>query len=183
MIETDRLVIRPPLEDDRARFVELFANEEFTVFSSDGAHDAESANRRFDGMLRLAELVPYAKQPVIEKTTGSIVGYSGVGSIAFEGVDRLEWGWRFVPEARGHGYATEATTALLEVADARDDGEMLCLMAASNQPSRRVAEKVGFAWWRSINWNDDPNDATDLLLRPIGGGGPPLLVPGAPLGT
>ncbi len=178
-IRTDRLIIRPPAKRDRARFVELFTDEAFTVFS-DGVHDVESANTRFDLMLLLAEAVQYAKQPVIERTSGVIVGYTGVGSVLLDGVDRLEWGWRLVPEARGDGYATEATAALLLVADRVDDGEMLCLVDADNHPSRRVADKVGFKWWRSIEWAGDPNDVTDALVRSIGSGGPPLTAPEYP---
>lgn len=175
-IETDRLIIRPPVEGDRSRFVELFTDETFTVFSS-GVHDLESANTRFDRMLLLADAVPYAKQPVIERASGSIVGYTGVGTIEFEGLDRLEWGWRFVPEARGSGYATEATVALLDAAESHDDGEILCIIAAANHPSRRVADKTGFRPWRRIEWEGDPNDSVDLLLRPLGAGGSPLLAP------
>lgn len=93
------------------------------------------------------------------------------------GVDRLEWGWRLIPDVRGQGYATEATTALLSVADNADDGEMLCLIHVDNHASRRVADKVGFKWWRRIEWPHDPNDITDALVRPIGFGGPPLTAP------
>ena len=96
MTETERLTIRAPAEGDRPRFVELFTDEDFTVFSSD-VHNVESANTRFDRMLALADVFPYAKQPVIERATGIIVGYPGVGSVVFDGLDRLEWGWRFVP--------------------------------------------------------------------------------------
>ncbi len=173
--ETDRLTIRRPVESDRLRFVELFTDETFTVFS--GVHDMESANARFDRMLALADAVPYAKQPVIERATGIIVGYTGIGTVVLDGLDRLEWGWRFVPGARGRGYATEATTALLDVADAHDDGEVLCIIDADNLPSRRVADKVGFHWWRRFNWPEDPTAPTDLLLRSVGTGGPPLVVP------
>lgn len=174
--ETERLIIRTPVEGDRARFVELFTDEAFTVFSS-GVHDAASANTRFDRMLALSAAVLYAKQPVVERSTDLIVGYTGVDTIELDGVERLEWGWRFIPSARGRGYATEATTALLAVADAVDDGEMLCIIAADNRPSRRVADKVGFRWWRHIHWGGDPAEPTDLLLRPIGRGGHPLLAP------
>jgi [ribosomal protein S5]-alanine N-acetyltransferase len=175
-IETDRLIIRPPVENDRARFVELFTDDRFTVFS-DGVHDVESANARFDRMLLMVDAIPYAKQPVVERRSGTIVGYTGAGSVVVDGIDRLEWGWRLVPEARGLGYATEATTALLAVADRHDDGEMLCIVAGDNHPSRRVAAKVGFRWWRRIDWMGDPSDPTDLLVRPIGSGGAPLLAP------
>lgn len=176
MVETARLVIRAPMERDRARFVELFTDEAFTVFS-DGAHDPDSANTRFDRMLSLIQVIPYAKQPIIEKASGAIVGYTGVDTAVIEELDRLEWGWRLVPGARGLGYATEAANALLAVADAHDDGEMLCIIAPENHASRRVADKVGFRWWRRIDWNGDPSDPADLLVRPIGTGGPPLLAP------
>jgi RimJ/RimL family protein N-acetyltransferase len=174
--ETDRLVIRPPLESDRSRFVELFTDQDFTVFA--GVLDEASANARFDQMLAVADAVPYAKQPVIEKATGVIVGYTGVGTVVLEGVDRLEWGWRFVPAARNRGYATEATTALLAVADATSNGEMLCIIDVENRPSRRVADKVGFRWWRRVVWPEDPTARTDLLTRSVGAGGPPLVAPG-----
>lgn len=173
-IETERLVVRSALESDRERFIDLFTDETFMVFSA-GVHDAESASSRFDRMVALADTVPYAKQPIIERATGTIVGYTGVDSISVDGLDRLEWGWRLTPESRGQGYAVEATRALLAVADAHDDGEMLCLIASDNQPSMRVADKVGFRWWRQVVWPDGV--PTDLLVRPIGAGGPPLLAP------
>lgn len=175
-VETDRLVIRAPTERDRTRFVELFTDEAFTVFS-DGVHDTDSANTRFDRMLSLIEVIPYAKQPIIERSSGAIVGYTGVDAAVIDGLDRLEWGWRLVPHVRGRGYATEAANALLAVADAHDDREMLCIIAPENHASRRVADKIGFHWWRRIAWNGDPTDPVDLLVRPIGAGGHPLLAP------
>ena len=175
-IETDRLTVRAAVESDRARFVELFTDEAFTVFS-DGVHDVESANARFDRMLSLVALVPYAKQPVVVRASGTIVGYTGVGTVSIEGMDRLEWGWRLAPDARGHGYATEATTELLARADSHDDGDVLCIISVDNAASRRVADKVGFRWQRRIDWLGDPSDPVDLLERCIGAGGSPLLAP------
>jgi len=174
-VETDRLTLRPPVEGDRERFVELFTNEAFMVFA--GVLDAVAANARFDRMLTVAKTIPYGKQPVIDRANGTVVGYTGVDTVELDGLVRLEWGWRFVPEARGHGYATEATTALLDVAGACDSGDVLCIIAADNRASRRVADKTGFRWWKRVNWDGDPVDPTDLLVRSIGAGGPPLLAP------
>lgn len=55
-------------------------------------------------MLALADSVPYAKQPLLERTTGTIVGYTGVDSILLDGTDRLEWGWHLArPSTKARG--------------------------------------------------------------------------------
>jgi RimJ/RimL family protein N-acetyltransferase len=150
---TDRLEVRPPLETDRARFVELFCDDEFMVFS-DGVCTMESANARFDEMLNNGAELPYAKQPVIERATGSIVGYSGVAWFDFEGQRRLEFGYRLVPEARGRGYATEAGRAVLAQAGASFRGELLAMIDPANRPSSNVAVKLGFTFWKQAPVND-----------------------------
>ena len=144
---TERLDVRLPRDEDRARFVELFCSPEFMVFSA-GVHDLESANARFDGMLRTAAEVPFAKQPVIERATGTIVGYSGVAWFDFEGDRRLEFGYRLVPEARGRGYATEAGRAVLEVAGETFRGELLAMIDPTNDASQGVIGKLGFTFWK-----------------------------------
>jgi RimJ/RimL family protein N-acetyltransferase len=157
---TERLEVRPPRERDRARFIELFQDEDFMLFS-DGVHSIESAHARYDGMLRNAAEVPFAKQPVIVSATGTIVGYSGVAWFEFEGRRRLEFGWRLVPEARGHGYATEAGRALLGLAAETFHGELLAMIDPTNAPSKNVAAKLGFTFWK----RDMVNGYVDDLYR------------------
>jgi len=174
-IETERLLLRRPVEADRKRFVELFTDDEFMVF---GARlNIDSANVRFDDMIEVSELVAYAKQPIVERGSGTIIGYTGVGVISFDEVEYLEWGWRLVPAARGRGFATEAVKALLALADGTDDGKMLCFIEPDNAPSRSVADKVGFDWWKHADWNGDADEPTDVLVRPIGAGGSLLQAP------
>jgi RimJ/RimL family protein N-acetyltransferase len=144
---TERLEVRSPQEADRDRLVELFCNPEFMVFSG-GVHDLESAHRRFDEMLRIAVDVPFAKQPVIELATNTLVGYSGVAWFDFEGDRRLEFGYRLVPAARGRGYATEASRALLALAATTFRGEILAMIDPTNDASQRVIAKLGFAFWK-----------------------------------
>jgi RimJ/RimL family protein N-acetyltransferase len=144
---TARLELRPPTEADRHRFVELFCDPDFMVFSG-GVHDHESAHARFDEMVRTAREVPFAKQPVIERTTARIIGYSGVAWFEFEGERRLEYGYRLVPDARGRGYATEAGTALLALAAETFRGELLAMIDPENRASRNVIEKLAFTYWK-----------------------------------
>ena len=144
---TRSLVVRLPREEDRDRFVELFTDEEFMVFSA-GVLAPEAAHRRFDEMLVRADELPFAKQPVIERATGSIIGYSGVNWFDFEGRRRLEFGYRLVPHARGRGYATEASRAVLRTAKATFRGELIAMIDPTNTASLGVAGKLGFSYWK-----------------------------------
>ena len=144
---TPRLEVRLPVEGDRERFVQLFGDEGFMVFSA-GVLDLDSAHRRFDEMLERAVELSFAKQPVIERRTGSIIGYSGVNWFDFEEQRRLEYGYRLVPDERGKGYATEAGRALLTLAEATFSGEILAMIDPRNVPSQNVVRKLGFAFWK-----------------------------------
>lgn len=144
---TERLEVRPPEESDRARFVELFGDEQFMAFSG-GVLDPAAAGRRFDGMLATAAELPFAKQPVVERSTGVVVGYAGVDWIDFEGSRHLELGYRLVPEVRGRGYATEAVQAVLDIAATTYRGEILAIIDPTNHPSQNVARKLGFTFWK-----------------------------------
>jgi RimJ/RimL family protein N-acetyltransferase len=160
---TARLELRLPEERDRRRFVELFRDEEFMVFS-DGVHDEPSAQRRFDEMLERARELSFAKQPVIERESGTIVGYVGVNWFDFEGERRLEFGWRLVPEARGRGYATEAASAVLEQAAEGFRGEILAMIDPTNHASANVARKLGFAFWKKAVIDDYLDDLYRLRI-------------------
>jgi RimJ/RimL family protein N-acetyltransferase len=144
---TERLEIRLPIEADRRRFVALFQNPAFMEFSA-GVHDRASANARFDTMLETAMQVPFAKQPIIERTSSEIVGYSGAAWCEFDNATRLEFGYRLVPHARGKGYATEAGRAVLAVADDSYRGELLAMIDPQNRASQGVIGKLAFEFWK-----------------------------------
>ena len=144
---TTRLEVRLPSPADRTRFVELFRDDGFMVFSG-GPLNVEAANRRFDNMLELAAQIPFAKQPVVERSSGTIIGYVGVDWLEVERRQRLEFGYRLVPEARGKGYATEAGRALVELAAQTFCGELLVVIHPTNIASIKTSETLGFRFWK-----------------------------------
>ena len=164
LTDSQRLEVRLPVEGDRARFVDLFCDPDFMVFSGE-VYDVAFANLRFDDMLVRAAELPFAKQPIVERSSGIVVGYAGVNWCEFEGDRWLEFGWRLVREARGRGYATEAARAVLDIAAATFVGELLCIIDPDNTPSRRVADKLGFVFWKHATWD---GDAVDLLRISVG---------------
>ncbi|MPZ53740.1 MAG: GNAT family N-acetyltransferase [Acidimicrobiia bacterium] len=162
-LTTARLLVRMPREADRERFVELFCDEEFMVFYP-GSLTEEEANVRFDHMVALCQTVPFGKQPVVESSSGLVVGYTGVDYIDFEGKTWLEWGYRLVSECRGLGYATEASQALLAKAHQTYTGELLALIAPENLASMNVCHKLGFTFWKQAQVEGDIRSLYTLVV-------------------
>ena len=163
-VTTARLLVRPPREADRERFVELFCSEDFMVFYPE-VFTAEEATERFDHMMAVCQTVPFGKQPVVERASGVVVGYTGVDYIDIEGTTWLEWGYRLVPECRGLGYATEASHALLATAHQTYAGELLAIVGRDNLPSQRVCRKLGFTYWKQAHVD---GDVRNLYTRTVG---------------
>lgn len=133
------------------------------VFSG-GVLTAAAADERFDEMLARGRELPFAKQPVIERATNEILGYAGVDRFTFEGEQRLEFGWRLAPSGRGRGYATEASAAVLGIAARSFEGELLAMIDPTNAPSRRVAIKLGFTYWKQAEVNGFLDDLYRLRV-------------------
>jgi len=164
VVTTARLLVRLPREADRDRFVELFGNEDFMVFYPRVLTE-EEANDRFDQMVAVCQTIPFGKQPVVELSSGRVVGYTGVDYIDFEGKTWLEWGYRLVPECRGLGYATEASQALLARAHQTYTGELLAIIAPKNLASQNVCHKLGFTFWKQAPVE---GDIRNLYTLPVG---------------
>jgi RimJ/RimL family protein N-acetyltransferase len=163
-VTTTRLLVRPPREADRDRFVKLFRDEDFMLFYPSVLGE-EDAKDRFDHMVAVCQAIPFGKQPVIECSSGLVVGYTGVDYIEFEGKTWLEWGYRLVPECRGRGYATEASQALLAKAHETYAGEVLAIIAPDNLASQNVCRKLGFTFWKQAAVE---GDIRNLYILPVG---------------
>ena len=80
---------------------------------------------------------------IIERATASMVGDIGFHS-PLMGVSSVEVGYLIFPDARGRGYATEATAGLVEWALSQPGIERVTAqIALDNAPSLRVAAKLG----------------------------------------
>lgn len=165
VVTTGRLQVRPPREADRDRFVELFRDEDFMVFYPSVLTE-EEANGKFDHMVAVCQAIPFGKQPVVELSSGLVVGYTGVEYIDFEGKTWLEWGYRLVSACRGLGYATEASQGLLAKAHQTYAGELLTIIAPENLASQNVCRKLGFTFWKQAPVDGDIRNLYTLPVHP-----------------
>lgn len=132
---------------------------------SDGVLSLSEANERFDRMIARCAEVSFAKQAIVELSSGMVIGYTGVDVIDLDGHRWLEWGYRLVPAARGKGYATEATKALLVKAAVEYSGDLLAIIHPDNQPSQNVCLKLGFRYWKAAIVNGELRNIYRMRLR------------------
>jgi RimJ/RimL family protein N-acetyltransferase len=162
-----RVAVRHVVEADRPRFVELFCDKGFMAFS-DGVLSPSEADERFDRMIARCAEVSFAKQAIVELSSGNVVGYTGVDWIDLDGHRWLEWGYRLVPAARGKGYATEAAKVLLTRAAVEYSGDLIAIIHPDNQPSQNVCQKLGFRYWKAARVNEELRNIYRMRLRAAG---------------
>jgi len=146
--QTRRLLLRQPTRDDRALYHAHFTKPEIEEWLR------PSPLPRFD-IAALDELIEgdcahwsdhgFGPWLLIEKRSGAFAGRGGLAWTSVEGAAEVELPWSIEPHLHGRGLATEAAEAAVERARELRFVEVVALVLPTNQASRRVAEKTGFA--------------------------------------
>lgn len=149
MLTTERLTLLPLTPDDAAFFYDLsdhrteqeraagaewpspFLAEAMGKFGTDWANEGIGYH-----LVRLGD------------GEGPAIGIAGVRFGSLDSTDNLNVYYHIVESEQGNGYAVEAMRAALEARGAAGHGDLpvLALIRPENAVSRRVAEKLGFAW-------------------------------------
>ena len=141
VLETERLILRPPQEDDLDGWAELMADEEASKFIG-GVQPRATAWRGMATMRGSWELKGYGMFSVIEKASGRWVGR--LGPWMPEGWPGTEVGWGLHPAAQGKGYGVEGSTAAIDWAfDTLGWTQVIHCIHPENRPSQRLAERLG----------------------------------------
>ncbi|ARC94158.1 GNAT family N-acetyltransferase [Vibrio coralliilyticus] len=141
-IETPRLVLRPFVAEDQNFTIELLQNDAFMAYSPTGAMNACQAQQRFEQLTSKSAIL--GKLAIIENATGHLIGYCGLEEYTYQQQTMLELGYRLIPDARGNGYAIEASRAVLNIAKQQGIERVLALTEPDNVPSQKILLKLGF---------------------------------------
>ena len=93
-----------------------------------------------------------------DRETGALVARGGPHAAHVGGREEVEIGWTVVPERWGEGLATELGAASLEVAfGPLGLVDVVSFTLPGNRASRRVMEKLGFAFERDVPYAGMPH--------------------------
>jgi RimJ/RimL family protein N-acetyltransferase len=164
---TERLLLRPFAPDDLPALTGLCGEESFWWY---GLRRAMTPQETEEFLARIT--APYegpdpALHAVVERSTGSLVGYAGLSVPHFlpEVLPAVEVGWRLGEAFRGRGYATEAGAAALEWGFTTLGLErIISIYEPANTASGKVMDRLGFAAGRPTT---HPKQRFPLLVRTL----------------
>lgn len=146
VLETPRLLLRPPVLDDLEPWA-AFAADDKAQRHLGGVQPKSVVWRSLCLMAGAWALHGFAMFSVIEKASGQWIGR--LGPWRPEGWPGSEVGWGLVRSAWGKGYATEGATAAIDWAFANLGwAEAIHCIAADNENSKAVARRLGSRYLR-----------------------------------
>lgn len=166
MIETERLVLRPWRDADRAPFAEINGHPEVGAWLG-GAIDRAASDALTDRITAHIAEHGFGFWAAERKADRRLVGMIGLGRVK-EGAlpcgPAIEIGWRLHPDAQGAGLCTEGAKAALAWGFANlDTPEIVAFTAATNVRSQAVMRRIGMTPDPSRDF-DHPNLAADHPL-------------------
>jgi RimJ/RimL family protein N-acetyltransferase len=141
VLETERLLLRPPSAADFPAFAEFMADPETARFLG-GVQPRSAAWRQWATITGAWVLRGFSMFSFIEKETGRWIGRGGPWMP--EGWPGTEVGWGVIADAQRRGYAKEAATAALDWSfDVLGWSEVIHCIAPDNVASIGVAKALG----------------------------------------
>ncbi len=145
-IETERLLLRDKTPDDVGFMHRLLSDPAVMRYVGEGRpRGLEEVRAGLEKHIAHQQAHGFSLWLVLERAAGEPIGDCGL--MHLEEGPEVEVGYRFVPEAWGRGYATEAAEASLAYGfDVLGLDEIVAVAYPDNAASRRVMEKIGMRY-------------------------------------
>jgi RimJ/RimL family protein N-acetyltransferase len=167
MIETERLILRPYADADRAPFAEINGHPEVGRWLA-GVLDREASDALMDRINAHISEHGFGFWAAERRSDGRLVGAIGLLVVrdgALPCGPAVEIGWRLHPDAQGQGLASEGAAAALAWGFLRlPVDEIVAFTAQGNLASRAVMRRIGMAHDPARDF-DHPKLAEDDPLR------------------
>ena len=161
VLETERLRLRSWRKEDFRPYHTILQHPEVHRHFGPEPMSAEEAWRRLTSAAGGWQFNGFGTWAVERKDDGKLVGNAGIftGWRAMEPEfgEEPEMGWIFAAETHGKGIAFEACRAVLDWTEANlDPTPIWAIIAPANEPSLKLAEKLGFERYSETVYHNDP---------------------------
>ncbi|MFI8008885.1 GNAT family N-acetyltransferase [Acinetobacter sp. ABJ_C4_1] len=144
MLETDRLILKPFVQENLSTIIEMLQDKDFMAFSPYDDLTTQAAMTRFFEILEHYKKYNFGKMAVILKDTHQIIGYCGFEICEIDGQTEAELGFRLIKSERNKGYIVEASLKLLEDMKNRNFKHVIAFSEKDNLPAHNLLNKLGF---------------------------------------
>jgi [ribosomal protein S5]-alanine N-acetyltransferase len=156
-VETDRLVGEPIGPEHRDGLVAMLGDPRVGA-TLGGVAAPSDVDRQIASMSAHWEEHGFGWYAFLDRGTGAVVARGGPHQAHIAGRDEVEIGWTVVPERWGQGLATELGAASLDIAfGPLGLVDVVSFTLPENRASRRVMEKLGFAFERDTVYAGHPH--------------------------
>jgi len=163
--ESERLLIRPTLEEDAGLIYQLMNTSKFIKYVGDREINSIEDAKKYIQVKMLPQLntLGYSSYSLITKADGLKIGTCGLYNR--DGVDGIDIGFSLLPQFEGFGYAYESAHRLIRAAfEEFEIKEIKAITAKENISSQRLLEKLGL---EMIGTTKLPNANEELFLYKI----------------
>jgi ribosomal-protein-alanine N-acetyltransferase len=164
-LESDRLILRHYLIEDRDAFLELVCDP-VTMLKMDGAKSLDSARALFE--LIFSEIDENMTAWAIEmRATGQYIGHAWLKRESK--ASDAELGYVFSPSSWGNGFATEAVRRLMDYCSEKAlSSRIFATVDTNHAPSIQVLQKAGFELEETKCDEDDPDTPYGVFAKYFG---------------
>lgn len=160
--ESERLLIRPTLEQDAELIYQLMNTPKFIKYVGDREiNSIEDAEKYIQfKMLPQLKTLGYSSYSLITKADGVKIGTCGLYNR--DGVDGIDIGFGLLPQYEGLGYAYESACRLIKAAfEDFEIEEIKAITSKENISSQRLLKKLGL---EMLGTTKLPNENHEILL-------------------
>lgn len=158
-LKTERLTLRELTPDDDAFMLALLNDPDFIRNIADrGVRTLEQARQYIiDGAMASYRDHGFGLWGVVPTGMDRCVGICGL--IRRETLDDVDIGYGFLPDARGNGYALEASRACMDFGrEQLGLRRIVAITSMENPASARLLEKLGLRFERLVRLADDAEE-------------------------
>lgn len=147
--KTERLIIRKVNNEDAKDLSKVLSDPEVMKYSLKGVHTEEQIYDYIINCQKLYEQNGFGHWVIYNNLTGEFVGICGLNKHGIDNVDLVHIVYRLAKDQQGKGYATEASSGVLDFAkNALSIDYVYALIEPENTESKKVATKIGFKFNR-----------------------------------